>query len=934
MAIDLASIPQSFQDTVSAHWGRFLAAGASPELQAALQNADFPAVWAASDFVAESLIRSPALFEGAWSRRLTQASEPGRLAAEVEAAVAGTADEAALHGALRRVRRREMVRIAWRDLAGWALLDETLHDLSALADACIDAALAKLAAWQGGTGAGSLVVLGFGKLGARELNFSSDIDLVFAFSRDAERGDAYFTRLGQKLIRALNEPTADGFVFRVDMRLRPFGASGPLTMSVEAIENYYQTHGRDWERYALIKARAVAGDVDAGERLLRDLRPFVYRRYLDFNAFESLREMKTMIAREVARQGLEDNIKLGRGGIREIEFIGQVFQLIRGGREAALRERGIRAVLRALVAGGYLEGDEAAALDAAYEFLRRTENRLQMAADRQTHELPDEPSARLRLARSMDFHDWRDFHAALQAHRDTVRAVFEQVFAAPAEAASDESDAPAVWQSAASGADADPALAAMGFGESAAAALRDLTTAPPIQALGARGRRRLDELMPRLIEAAAASGKPDAVLLSLLRLIEAVAGRTAYLALLAENDNVLRHLAALAAASPWLLGLVTRTPLLMDELIDPRVFGVAPDPGALAAELATVLQGVDPTDQEAEMDALRQFQQAAVLRIAAADLSGNTDPPQVSQRLTALAEATVNAVVTLTGERLATRHGVPINRVGDRDEPAHLAVIAYGTFGGGELGYGSDLDLVFMHDSDGAGQKTDGARPLDNTVFFARWSQRVISFLSTSTSAGVLYRVDMRLRPSGSAGLVVSSFDGFARYQREQAWTWEHQALVRARPVAGDPGLMQRFAGLRREILCRPREEPALRHDIAAMRERMRREFAVATEAGFDVKQGEGGLIDIEFLVQYWVLRHAHVHPALIERHDNLGFLDMLTAHNLVDTSVAAELADIYRGYLGRSQRLTLEGWGTVVAEDECREQREAVRARWREALL
>ncbi|HET7308314.1 MAG TPA: bifunctional [glutamate--ammonia ligase]-adenylyl-L-tyrosine phosphorylase/[glutamate--ammonia-ligase] adenylyltransferase [Gammaproteobacteria bacterium] len=930
-----------------AQWERFLAAGASADLQQALLDLGLANVFAASDFVADSLIHTPTLFDDLPLERLTRASQPGEIAAQIENALVDTGDEAQLQAALRRIRRREMVRVAWRDLAGEATLEQTLGDLSDLADACIDAALKRLAAWHAerfgvvrdADGRPQLlVVLGFGKLGARELNFSSDVDLVFLYPHNGDSdgtrsldAGAYFTRLGQKLIQALDAPTAEGFVFRVDMRLRPFGASGPLAMSFAAAEQYYQRHGRDWERYALIKARPVAGDRAAGERLLRDLRPFIYRRYLDFTAFESLRDMKAMIAREVARQGLEDNIKLGRGGIREIEFIGQLFQMIRGGRDAALRTRAIRPVLARLAAASHLRPAETTALDAAYVFLRRTENRLQMAADRQTHELPADAGAQLRLAASMGFADWSAFCAALDGHRDTVRAVFDQVFAAPDRPVAGPGDAADAWQTAAAGGDTAAALTELGFGASAAAALKDLQAAGPIQSLGARGRRRLDELMPRLIQAAAVSGKPDAVLLSLLRLIEAVAGRTAYLALLAENDNVLRHLAALAASSPWLLQLVTRVPLLMDELIDPRLFGPAPDRDALAAELATVLSGVDPADQESEMDALRQFQQAAVLRIAVADLSGNAEPQLVSLRLAALADVVIETVAGLVRERLVARHGRPLTDDGGGTRAARFGVIAYGTLGGRELGYGSDLDLVFVHD--GGEGATDGARPLDNAVFFARLSQRIISFLSTATGAGVLYRVDTRLRPGGNAGLLVSSLDGFERYQREQAWSWEHQALIRARPVAGDSELIARFATLRRDILCRRRDPEQLRQDVAAMRERMRRELAVETQAGFDLKQGAGGLIDIEFLVQYWVLRHAHTHPELIEATDNAGALQRLAALSLLDAAAAAELAAIHRDYLARIHRLTLEGWGAVAAGEEFRDKRETVLGLWREVF-
>lgn len=948
---DLTPIPEPLRALVDDYWQRFVAAGAAPALQRAVLDADLPRVWAVSDFVAKSCIRSPEMLDRRRVERLTRASAAGEIAAEVDRAVAGVEDEAALEGSLRRIRRGEMVRIAWRDLAGAAPLDETLTDLSDLADACVQAALAKLAGWHAarfgevrdaGGRPQSLVVLGFGKLGARELNFSSDIDLVFVYPdagvSDGSRtldSDEYFARLGQRLIGVLDRNTADGFVFRVDMRLRPFGGSGPLAMSFAAMENYYQNHGREWERYALVKARPVAGDLDAGERLLRTLRPFVYRRYLDFNAFESLRDMKAMIAREVAREGLENNIKLGRGGIREVEFVGQVFQLIRGGREAALRQRGIRPVLAHLADAGYLESADAAALDAAYVFLRRVENRLQMAADRQTHDLPEDDPRRLRLAWAMGFAGWPGFHAALEAHRAAVRTVFDQVFtAAGDDAGAGDTAAYEAWGRITAGVDAGAALAELGLDAAdGAAALDGFLDSVNVQDLSARARRRLGQLMPRLIGAAAETSRPDAVLKSLLGLLEVVAGRTTYLALLAENDNVLPHLARFAAASPWLVQLVTRVPLLMDELIDPRLFQSAPDAESLEAELAAALAGVVGDDQEAEMDALRQFQQAAVLRIAAADLSGHADPGLVSEQLTALAEVVIRSVMSLTRPRLAARHGEPFYSDGGGRRPAHLGIVAYGKLGGRELGYGSDLDLVFIHDSRGESRPTDGARPIDSGVFFARWSQRIISFLSMPTTAGILYSVDTRLRPSGNAGLLVSGFDSFARYQRERAWTWEHQALVRARPVAGDAALADRFAALRREILCRERDEAALRADIAAMRERMRRELSVETRAGFDIKQDPGGLTDIEFLVQYRVLRHAHAHPALIEQPDNIATLEALAARRLIPADAAAELTAAYRDYRGRSHRLTLEGWNAVVPDDEFQDVRAAVAARWREVF-
>ncbi|HET7674952.1 MAG TPA: bifunctional [glutamate--ammonia ligase]-adenylyl-L-tyrosine phosphorylase/[glutamate--ammonia-ligase] adenylyltransferase, partial [Gammaproteobacteria bacterium] len=508
MKPDLTVVPVHLRDAVEAWWERFVAAGAPPEMQRQVLAAGAARVCAVSDFAADASVRTAAKHDEAFFSRVSAAATAGEIAANVEAAVAGAADKEVLARALRGVRHREMLRIAWRDLGGFATLDETLAELSALADACIDTTLARLHAWHAARYGHvrdangrpqSLVVLGFGKLGAGELNFSSDVDLVFVYpekgTSDGVRvldSDEYFARLGQRLIDVLDRNTADGFVFRVDMRLRPFGTSGPLAMSFSAMENYYQLHGRDWERYALIKARPVAGDRAAGERLLRALRPFVFRRYLDFTAFESLRDMKAMIAHEVAREGLENNIKLGRGGIREIEFIGQVFQLIRGGREAPLRQRAIRPVLAHLAAAGYLNDDEVVALDSAYEFLRRAENRLQMAADRQTHELPDEARGQLRLAWSMGFDDWPAFQTVLERHRTAVRTVFDAVFAVAEPAPAGGDAAAAAWHQA----DTDPAAAlmALGFSADVVPVLRAFADAPTIQNLSARGRRRLDQL--------------------------------------------------------------------------------------------------------------------------------------------------------------------------------------------------------------------------------------------------------------------------------------------------------------------------------------------------------------------------------------------------------------------------------------------------------
>ncbi|MGH8371375.1 MAG: bifunctional [glutamate--ammonia ligase]-adenylyl-L-tyrosine phosphorylase/[glutamate--ammonia-ligase] adenylyltransferase [Gammaproteobacteria bacterium] len=906
-----------------------------------------PTVWACSEFVTQSCLHDPAAFsEPDYLQSLQDPVAPGE---QVRKALSGSADEAALMQALRALRRREMLRIAWRDLAGWANLEETLRDLSDLADACVDGALGILAGWHAerhGIARNargepqSLVVLGMGKLGAHELNFSSDIDLIFTYpdngQSDGERpldNEEYFTRLGQRLIRVLDQVTEDGFVFRVDMRLRPFGEAGPLALSFAALETYYQNHGRAWERYALIKARPVAGDVQRGEVLLETLRPFVYRRYLDFNAFESLREMKQLIEQEVIRRGLDDNIKLGRGGIREIEFIGQVFQLIRGGRELPLRERSIQAVLSHLGAAGYIKPQEADDLNTAYVFLRRVENRLQMVRDQQTHDLPHEELERIRLAWSMGFDSWQRFSKALEQQRRRVQQLFDAVFVAPRvvhEQAHQESVFTPLWRDTLTEPDAIALLEQHRYRSPAGIVqlLGQLRDSPLMRALNERARHRLDELMPRVLETASATGDPDQTCQRLVRVVEAIAKRSAYLALLVERPTVLEHLARLASHSAWLTDMVARAPLLLDELIDPRVFTEFPSQDSLHAELENALNGVAADDLEAQMDALRQFQQTAVVRVAAADITGDVPLMKVSDFLTWIAEQVIREAFAIAWRHLVARHGTPHCEDEHGERTAHFGIIAYGKLGGIELGYGSDLDLVFLHDSAGDQQQTQGAHPLDNAEFFTRLAQRIINILSIPTTSGVLYQVDTRLRPSGSAGLMVSSLEAFTRYQQEHAWTWEHQALLRARPVAGDPGVGDAFNLLRREILGRPRDGDALRREVAEMRERMLKEHA-HPDGVFDIKLDAGGVTDIEFLVQYLVLRHAAAHPALLDWTDNIRNLDGLMEAGLLSREQGKFLADTYRAFRRIVHRCTLEGRPPQVSVADAETGRSGVRALW-----
>ncbi|AGA90481.1 glutamine synthetase adenylyltransferase [Thioflavicoccus mobilis 8321] len=907
-------------------------------------------VWDGSDYVATACACAPEtlaelLRDGLLQRPLAD----GELARDLADGLAEIRDEGALMAALRRFRRRHQVRIIWRDLAGWAPLEETLSDLTELADRCIDQALGLLHDWQvAELGTPSrvrgrpqrLLVLGMGKLGGRELNLSSDIDLVFAFPKAGQvegprpmTNEQFFIRLAQRLVRVLDTQTSDGFVFRVDARLRPFGDAGPLAMSFAALEDYFQSQAREWERYAMIKARVVAGHAQDGARLMGLLRPFVYRRYLDFGVIESLRNLKQMIAKELRRKGMTDNIKLGPGGIREIEFIGQAFQLVRGGRDPDLQVRPIRQVLERLAAKGLLPPPAAEELDAAYCFLRRVENRLQAWRDKQTHVLPTDANARARLARTMDFPDWSAFDAVLANHRQRVQAEFDRVFEAPrGEVATEGMPIAGIWHGLGDGHRDPEELARAGFADphQALERLAQFRDATDRMALGERGRERLAQLMPLALRVVAEAEHPDQALERVLTVLAAVARRTAYLAMLVERPVVLAQLARLAGMSPWIAEQIARYPLLLDELIDPARLYTPLHRGDLEEEVDIFLRRVADEDLEQQMEYLRQFAQGNILRVAAADLTEVIPLMVVSDYLTEIAEVTLTRVVRLAYDHLCERHGHP---AGVTAPDMGFLVLGYGKLGGIELGYGSDLDLVFLHAPGTATAMTDGERQIANEQFFARLGQRIIHMLTTRTASGVLYEVDMRLRPDGNKGLLVRSLPSFADYQESQAWTWEHQALMRARPVAGDPALATAFAEVRTAILRRERDPQQLRDQVRTMRAKMRGSLDKSGDGRFDLKQGAGGIADIEFMVQYSVLRWAAHHPELTHWTDNVRLLETLAELDLLPGTAAADLTAAYKALRAAYHRSSLQGEPTTIAEERLVDERARVRTLWAELM-
>ncbi|KAA6184309.1 bifunctional [glutamate--ammonia ligase]-adenylyl-L-tyrosine phosphorylase/[glutamate--ammonia-ligase] adenylyltransferase [Thiohalocapsa marina] len=933
--------------TLEHHWQDWLDWAAANAV-AVPADADFSAararVWAASEFAALTSARSPQtladlIAEGILGRPLVA----GEMAAELVRQLRGVGDEAALQRALRLFRRRHMLRIVWRDLAGLAPLDETLEDLTELADCCIRQALALLRGWteaeigvpQDAEGQSQpLIVLGMGKLGARELNLSSDIDLIFAFPSSGEvsggprplRNEQFFTRLCQRLVSALDTQTVDGFVFRVDTRLRPFGSAGPLAMSFDAMEGYYHSQAREWERYAMTKARVVAGDAEAAAELMAMLRPFVYRRYLDFGAIESLRSLKASISRELRRKGMEENIKLGPGGIREIEFIGQAFQLIRGGRDPDLQIRPIQTVLGLLRDKGLLGADVVEGLLAAYRFLRLTENRVQAWQDRQTHLLPATPEGQRRLARSMGFDDWPTFKQALDGYRRQVQACFDAVFADPG--GDREHGLAALWARQPDAAECERVLAEHGFADGAGARARidDFRDTIARRGLSTRAAEHLELVMPALLQAVADSDAPDLALPRVLTVLESVIGRTAYLALLSEHPGALRQLVRLSAKSPWFAERTARQPLLLDELLDPRRLFEPLRRADLEQELDALLAGVEADDLEQQMERLRQFAQGNMLRTAAADITGVIPLMVVSDYLTEIAEVACARSLAIAFRDLAVRHGCPPGT--DVLQPGFI-VLGYGKLGGIELGYRSDLDLVFLYDDALAGAMTDGERPISTEQFYVRLGQRLIHVMTTPTYSGVLYEADMRLRPDGDTGMIARSLKSFADYQASDAWTWEHQALVRARPVAGDGRLFEPFAAVRRQILCREREPEQLRTDVRDMREKMRTNLDKTGAGLFDLKQGRGGIADIEFMVQYLVLRWAAAHPELAAWTDNVRLLETLQRLQLLPGSGADDLTAAYKALRAAYHRNALEDTPGLVPDDHLQTERDRVAALW-----
>jgi glutamate-ammonia-ligase adenylyltransferase len=878
------------------------------------QLIDFQQSLMVSDFILNSALQCPKIVVSLFSSERVYQTDCPNYEIMLAELVAPCESEEQLHKVLRQFRLQEMVNIAVADLLFELELTSSLERLSELADQLVLAALNWLTLfcqekWGIPTSksgeAQHLLVYGMGKLGGRELNFSSDIDLIFTYPEMGETQGArrsldnqqFFTRLAQKLIAALHQKTADGFVYRVDMRLRPFGESGPLVITFNAMEDYYQEQGRDWERYAMLKARLI-GQGEYHDQLSTMLRPFVYRRYIDFSVIDSLRRMKMMIAQEVRRKQLNNNIKLGAGGIREVEFIVQVFQLIRGGRIKELQHRRLLTVLPILVEKEEITAENESVLTNAYCFLRRVENIIQALNDQQTQTLPDNELDQTRLLWALNHEKCETWSAFLEHLYQQMNGVHQEFCAligeeSPNHQAKDQHWT-AVWDSDWSEKESISWIEQVSVFVDAQKIwqlLSEFKVDMKKRSIGNRGRVVLDKLVPVLMWHIQQEHSEHSTLERVLIIFSKISTRTAYIELLFENEGALKHLIKLCHQSSWVAEHIAKYPILLDELIDPKLLHNPPELRCYSAELRQAMLRIPEDDQEAQMDRLRHFKQAQHLRIATADICGILPVTKVSDHLTALAEAIIEEVIHLAWQQISQRFGVPESTVGQ--DHKGFSAIGYGKMGGIELGYSSDLDLVFVHNSQSY-EITNGSKQIPASQFYMKLAQRFMHIFNTRMASGILYELDMRLRPSGNSGLLVVHIDTFAQYQREDAWTWEHQALVRARTVFGYPELADKFNVIRREILTSPRERASVREDVLKMRKKMREHLDKSTSDNTDIKQGQGGLVDIEFLVQFLVLSESSKYSGLCQYSDNFRLLKELRRCGVITSEQQKQLTYSY----------------------------------------
>jgi [glutamine synthetase] adenylyltransferase / [glutamine synthetase]-adenylyl-L-tyrosine phosphorylase len=818
----------------------------------------------------------------------------------------------------------------------------------------------------------NLMVLAMGKFGGEELNFSSDIDLIFFYlssgqttgGRRSIENNRFFQKVGQQLIRLLDEKTSDGFVFRVDMRLRPYGDSGNLVMSVDQAEDYYHEQGRGWERFAMVRARIITGRQQEKHQLEQILRPFAFRRYIDYGVIDSLRGMKELIQREVRRRGLVGDIKLGAGGIREIEFMVQSLQLIQGGRDKRLQERNLLKVLPLLAEQELLPADSAVELANNYRFLRRLEHCLQQLEEKQTQQLPDCLKTQEVIAKLMGFGDWQAFKHHLDAIQQSTNQQFNALFGEERTINEEQDDFfLSLWEGLISTDKLQQKLTNIDTDEAKQLIdlLNDFRNSNAHVSLSQKGAKRLKLFLPTLLALGLETDNPVLTTKNLIRILRTILRRTAYLELLSENLPILQHLVDLVSRSQWVVDRLCESPILFDELLYPNSLYEPLQTSDLQSELRQSLLRIEESDKEQILDAIRNFKQINELRVAAALLAERLSISQVNRYLSQLAQVIIQTALAICWREMVHRYGEPKSLASENltqqqsnlevsqqaiegDLETGFAIIAYGKLGGNELGFNSDLDLVFLFDQPLDTETTGISNPkkpeqkmgvLSTSRFYTRLAQKLIHFLSTRTSLGVLYEVDMRLRPSGNSGMLVSHIDTFEVYQQESAWTWEHQALVRARPVAGGASISQRFALIRNNILCKSRDQQTLVKDVVDMRQRMRAELDKSGSEVFNIKQGQGGLVDIEFISQFLVLKYAHSidlsHQGAFIPDSTIEVFRFFKRQDQLAEQDCKELISAFRHYINRLNERTLESRDKLVPVTEFVEQRANVSRIWNE---
>lgn len=803
---------------------------------------------------------------------------------------------------LRQVRNQLLLKMAYRDINE---IDNILiinQDLTKIADFFCDTALNiayDLTARNNETPISDNgqpikpYIIGMGKMGGFELNFSSDIDLIFGYSgSDAH----FFHKVARRFIHLLHTSTEDGFVYRVDLRLRPFGSSGPIALSTTAMVNYYFQYGRDWERYALIKARTVAGNIDEGNAFLAEIYPFIYRKSIDYELVDALKNIKDMIQKEVILKENYHNIKLSDGGIREIEFIAQIFQLIHGGKQTNLQTTEIMTALD-IIATRYLSAETVTALKSAYIFYRMIENRLQMVYDEQTHTLPSTVEEQHRLVQSMNLQSSEQLEKILMLHQGLVHEQFENIFGALTiqESENHFSSLLKLMRVPQEAIDFKKWCDHQSIPESDQKShLLWAFQKDCFLKLEENQQKAITFILLNALHHLESKQQQKAHTLNLfLDVLSSIACENRFIEWLYENNNALIHILDLCCHTTWLSRYLARYPMLFEELKESFEDAKPFNHKTLNKALNSLLEQSKATEEQ-RMNLLRDFLHKNVLKIAMADFSGKMPLMIVSDYLSELADTFLNKILRLTWHELSLKHGQPTSDHHQNGRPDFI-IVAYGKLGGLELGYQSDLDIIFLHDAV-EDQMTDGSHPIYNSDFFIKLAQKIIHYLTAQTASGRLYEVDMRLRPCGDSGLLVSSFERFKHYQANDAWIWEHQALIRARPVTGSQTLTNAFNQFRKEILTRQRSVPHLKQEIIKMRQKLDKAYlAKPSDLSRTLKYTKGGMVDIEFLVQYLVLAHAHHEPLLIRFTDNIRQLAALEAFGRLTSWEAMILRDTYR---------------------------------------